>query len=158
LVVGHPFTQGTADSNEVWVNFTARSGQRVLGRSGALTGLDEGRVDEWAHFVNVLMLDRHGQRIDRRNPQDIFTPLYDHQIAPGAAQVVHYQLKVPADVQEPVDLEVRLRYRKFDYVYLEKVYGPGRVPKLPIVDLCADRVTLPVAGVQAKVPAQCSPI
>jgi tetratricopeptide (TPR) repeat protein len=158
LAVGHPFTQGTADSNEVWVEFTARSGQRIVGHSGALEGAGEGRVDEWAHFVNTLMLDRDGHRIDRRNPQDIFTPLYNHQIPPGAAQVVHYQLNVPADVTDPVELAVRLRYRKFDYAYMEKVYGPGHVPKLPIVDLCADRLTLPVTGVMLGVPAQASPI
>jgi tetratricopeptide (TPR) repeat protein len=156
LAVGHPFTQGTADSNEVWVDFLARSGARVIGHSGALDGQDQGRVDEWAHFVNVLMLDRDGNRIDRRNPQDIFTPLYNHQIPPGAAQVVHYQLTVPADLTAPVELEVRLRYRKFDYTYMEKVYGAGKVPKLPIVDLCADHLTLPVAGVPAA--AQVSPI
>ena len=50
-------------------------------------------MDEWAHFINVLMLDRDGNRINRRNPQDIFTPLYDHQIPPGPGQVVHYRLK-----------------------------------------------------------------
>ena len=32
------------------------------------------------------MLDRDGNRIDRRNPQDIFMPLYNHQIPPGAGQ------------------------------------------------------------------------
>jgi tetratricopeptide (TPR) repeat protein len=32
------------------------------------------------------------------------------------------------------------------------------VPKLPVVDLCEDRVTLPVAGVAESVPAQESPI
>src|SRR5262249_44214711 len=56
LTMGHPFTQGTADSNEVWVDFQARSGQQLLGRSGALKGTDDtGPVDEWAHFINVLM-------------------------------------------------------------------------------------------------------
>ena len=51
------------------------------------------------HFVNVYMLDRDGNRIDRRNPQDIFTPLYNHQIPPGAAQVVHYEFVVPEEAE-----------------------------------------------------------
>ena len=51
------------------------------------------------------MLDRDGNRIDRRNPQDIFTPLYNHQIPPGAAQVVHYGLAVPEDQSEPLTVE-----------------------------------------------------
>lgn len=156
--MGHPFTQGTADSNEVWVHFQAKAGNRILGESGALDGPDEtGQVDPWSHFINILMLDRHGNRIDRRNPQDIFTPLYNHQIPPGAAQVVHYKLEVPSDIKDPVQLKVRLRYRKFDYKYMEYVYK-GAVPKLPIVDMCEDEVTLPVAGLDKEVPAQTSPI
>ncbi len=158
--LGHPFTQGTVDSNEVWVDFTARSGNRIIGRNGALDGgEDKGRVDEWAHFVNVLMLDRDGHRINRRNPQDIFTPLYNHQIPPGAGQVVHYSLKVPDDASAPVELHVKLRYRKFDFEYMALVHeGPDKVPPLPIVDICEDRLVLPVEGSAIKVPEQASPI
>src|SRR5437763_16326240 len=141
--MGQHFTQGTADANEVWVEFTARSGGRVIARSGSLEG---GRVDEQSHFLNVLMLDRHGNRIDRRNPQDIFTPLYDHQIPPGAAQVVHYRLRLPSDVTGPVELRARVRYRKFDHKYMEYVHKDAPVPKLPVVDLCEDWVMLPLAG------------
>jgi tetratricopeptide (TPR) repeat protein len=157
--MGHPFTQGTADSNEVWVDLEAKSGDRLLGRNGALSGADDsGAVDEWAHFINVLMLDFEGKRIDRRNPQNIFTPLYNHQIPPGAAQVVHYKLEVPKDATAPVRLKARLRYRKFDYKYMEYVHKGKDVPRLPIVDVCEDEVVLPVAGVAEQVPAQTSPI
>jgi tetratricopeptide (TPR) repeat protein len=160
LGVGHAFTQGTVDSNEVWVDFTARSGGKVIGRSGALSEPDEsGALDEWAHRINVLMLDRNGNRVNRRNPEDIFTPLYDHQIPPGAGQVVHYRLEVPKDVAGPVELEAKVRYRKFDFEYMALVFGgEDKVPKLPIIDICSDRVELPVEGVAEKVPEQISPI
>src|SRR5262249_33668791 len=161
LGLGHHFSQGTADSNEIWVDFKATSGGKIIGRSGALAGPDEtGAVDEWSHFVNTLVLDRDGHRINRRNPQDIFTPLYDHQIPPGAGQVVHYRLEGPSDVQGPIELDVRLRYRKFDYEYMTLVHkeAGGVVPKLPIVDLCEDHVTLPVEGMLSGVSAQTSPI
>ena len=159
LLIGHPFTQGTVDSNEVWVDFQASSGGKAFAHNGAMAGPgDSGPVDEWSHFLNVLMLDRHGNRINRRNPQDIFTPLYNHQIPPGAAQVVHYRLDVPKDVTGPVELNVRVRYRKFDHEYMRFVYGDKPIPKQPVVDLCEDKVTLPVAGVAETVPAQESPI
>jgi Tetratricopeptide repeat/Cytochrome c554 and c-prime len=159
LNIGHPFTQGTVDSNEIWVDFQARAGERELAHSGALKNPDDtGPVDEWSHFINVLVLDRNGNRINRRNPQDIFTPLYDHQIPPGAGQVVHYRLDVPADVAAPIELKVRLRYRKFDHEYLALVYKDKPAPKLPIVDLCEDRVLLPVEGAAAEVKEQSSPI
>jgi len=107
----------------------------------------------------VLMLDRDGKRINRRNPQDIFTPLYNHQIPPGAGQVVHYTLKVPENVSGPVELAVKLRYRKFDFEYMALVHkGEDKVPALPIVDICEDRVVLPVQGVGEKVPEQSSSI
>ncbi|MBO0699588.1 MAG: hypothetical protein J2P46_14425, partial [Zavarzinella sp.] len=167
LNLGHVFPQGTADSNEIWADFTATADGKEIGRSGALkrpgtdidSGDDSGEVDKWAHFTNVWMLDRNGNRIDRRNPQDIFAPLYDHQIPPGAANVVHYRLDVPADIKGPVELSVRLRYRKFDYRYMDLVHRPKNlpVPKLPIVDLCSDRVTLPIEG-GSTVSAQESPI
>jgi tetratricopeptide (TPR) repeat protein len=144
LTVGHPFTQGTVDSNEAWVDVNVTGADRVLGRSGGLNA--QRAVDPWSHFVNVYMLDRHGNRIDRRNPQDIFTPLYNHQIPPGAARVVHYALQVPADQKEPLTVEVKLQYRKFDTTYMQYVFGPEFVNDLPIVTISADRVTFPIQG------------
>lgn len=159
LKMGHPFTQGTVDSNEVWLELTVRSGDRVIGRSGHLD--KDASVDPWSHFVNVFMLDRHGNRIDRRNPQDIFVPLYNNQIPPGAAQTVHYGMEIPADVTEPVTVEVKLQYRKFDTIYMDYVTKrakPGDVPirgheagkpygnPLPITTLAVDRMTFPVEG------------
>jgi hypothetical protein len=165
LKMGHLFTQGTTDSNEVWLELKVTSGDRVLGQSGAL---DETRtVDKWAHFVNVFMLDRNGYRINRRNGQDIFVPLYDHQIPPGAGQTVHYQLHIPEDITEPIRVDLRLNYRKFDKEYTDFVAGwhDGKgLPllrgqqagqpysnELPITVLAEDTVWFPVDGVAAEV-------
>src|SRR5436305_13865189 len=67
--VGHPFTQGTVDSNEAWVDTRISDGTQILGRSGGLGPHKE--VDPWSHLLNVYMMDRDGTRIDRRHPQDI---------------------------------------------------------------------------------------
>jgi tetratricopeptide (TPR) repeat protein len=144
LGLGHPFSQGTVDSNEIWVELIVRQGEKVVGRSGGI-GAD-GTVDPYAHFINVYMLDRDGNRIDRRNPQDIFVPLYNKQIPPGAGQVVHFALGVPAGAQGPLTLEAKVNYRKFDRKYMDHVYGPGQGPKLPVVVMASDIVQLPVAG------------
>jgi len=144
LRMGHPLTQGTVDSNELWLDVRVVAGERLIGRSG---GFGDGRaVDPWSKFFNVFMLDRNGFRIDRRNPQDIFVPLYNHQIPPGAAATVHYRLDLPRDVRGPVSVEAALRYRKFDTTYMRHVFGADYVNDLPILTLAADRVTFPVAG------------
>jgi tetratricopeptide (TPR) repeat protein len=155
LRIGHQLTQGTFDSNELWLDVTVTSGDRVIGRSGAL-GAD-GEVDPWAYFVNAYVLDRHGNRIERRNAQDIFVPLYDHQIPPGAASVVHYRLDLPADAREPVTIEVALRYRKFNTGFMRYLDGERfTANRLPIVTLASDRITLPLAG-SAAAPASAIP-
>jgi tetratricopeptide (TPR) repeat protein len=167
LDLGHQFPQGTPDANEIWVEVEARCGGRVIGRSGALDGPgDSGPVDEWAHFVNVLLLDRNGRRINRHNPQDIVAPLYDHQVPPGAAQVVHYRLEVPPDARGPVSLKARLRYRKINYEFaclvcagfgpevpglLAGLPGPGGSLALAAAGLAQQRIkevpALPIADI-----------
>jgi tetratricopeptide (TPR) repeat protein len=145
LKVGHPFTQGTVDSNEVWLDVTIESGDRVIGRSGGLG--PQGEVDPWSHFINVYMLDRDGKRIDRRNPQDIFTPLYNHQIPPGAADVIHYAFTVPPDATSPITVDVKLKYRKFDTTYMKYFQGDAFVRNdLPISILASDSLAFGVVG------------
>ncbi|MEO8428463.1 MAG: tetratricopeptide repeat protein [Verrucomicrobiota bacterium] len=145
IKLGHPFTQGTVDSNEVWVDAKLTGGDKVLGRSGGLGEYNQ--VDPWSYFVNVFMLDRNGNRIDRRNPQDIFTPLYDHQIPPGAARVVHFGFSVPDDQRTPLTVEVKLQYRKFDTKYMQYVFGKEFTNDLPITTISSDRIIFPVEGV-----------
>lgn len=158
--MGHHFTQGTSDSNEIWLEVTATSGERQLGHSGLLQ--EDNSVDPWSHFVNSFMLDKDGNRIDRRNAQDIFVPLYSNQIPPGAGQAVHYALQVPPDVAEPISVKVRLLYRKFDSTYMKyvdqkltqmgappirgHVDGQDYLNKLPITVLAEDSITFGIEG------------
>ncbi|MEZ6062881.1 MAG: multiheme c-type cytochrome [Planctomycetaceae bacterium] len=164
VTMGHHFTQGTTDSNEIWLEVVASSGDRQIAASGLMN--ENGEVDEWSHFVNTFMLDREGNRIDRRNAQDIFVPLYSHQIPPGAGQTAHYRLTVPQDIAAPLNVRVRLLYRKFDSTYMKYVDRKmaelgapirGHVPgqpyhnELPVTVLAEDSVTFPIAGIDAEV-------
>jgi tetratricopeptide (TPR) repeat protein len=161
LKLGHPLTQGTVDSNELWLDVTVTAGGRIIGRSGGLNPESGNEVDPWAHFVNVFLLDRDGNRISRRNPQDIFVPLYNHQVPPGAGWTVHYGMQLPDNIRDPVTVEVKLQYRKFDSEYMRFVAEQGKVAnqpirgvtagkpyfnELPVTTLAVDRVTFPVAG------------
>lgn len=154
--MGHALTQGTADSNEVWLDVRLSAGGEVLARSGALD--TDGAVDDWAWFGNAYLLDREGNRITRRNAQDIVVALYDHQIPPGAAAVVHYAFHVPADADGPVTIDAALRYRKFDTRFVRFMQGDAfEHNDLPITTLSADRVQLPVAGGEAPPAAAATP-
>ena len=146
LTLGHTFTQGTADSNQVWLEVTATSGERLIGISGGRNPTD-GAVDPYSHFVNAYVLDRDGNRIDRRNAEDIFTPLYNHQLPPGAASVAHYRLTVPKDLDAPLVVTARLHYRKFDTIYMRHFQGEAFAGNtLPITTIASDEVAFPVAA------------
>ncbi len=145
LTLGHPFTQGTSDSNQVWLEVTLSADGEVIGASGKLDP-ESGEVDPWSHFVNSYVLDKNGARIDRRNAEDIFTALYNHQIPPGAADVVHYRFQVPSAART-VTLEARLHYRKFDTTFYRLFAdNPTLYNDLPITTIAADRVTLSVVS------------
>ncbi len=159
LKLGHPLTQGTVDSNELWANVRVTDPDgTVVGQSGQLGPHNE--VDPWSHFLNVYMLDKDGNRIDRRNPQDIFVPLYNNQIPPGAAHVLHYRLTVPSNQTEPLTVKVQVNYRKFDTIFYNYVFGKGYTNgapfqltnDLPITVLASDTVTFPIAGHPPKTP------
>ncbi|MDE0443865.1 MAG: tetratricopeptide repeat protein [Gammaproteobacteria bacterium] len=150
LTLGHTFTQGTADSNEVWLEVAATSGERLIGISGGRNPID-GAVDPYSHFVNAYVLDRDGNRIDRRNAEDIFTPLYNHQLPPGAASVAHYRLTVPQDLDAPLVVTARLHYRKFDTIYMRHFQGEAFAGNtLPTTTIATDEVAFPVAAAQRQ--------
>lgn len=153
MKMGHLFTQGTADSNEVWLDVKVTDGNgRVIGRVGGMREGD-GEVDPWSHFVNAFVIDRNGNRIDRRNAEDIFIALYNHQIPPGAADVVHCRLAVPEDVVGPITFDAALRYRKFDTLYMRLFQGERfKRNDLPIMTLAQDRVVFPIAGQTLDMP------
>jgi tetratricopeptide (TPR) repeat protein len=187
LGVGHEFSQGTVDSNEIWVQAEASSKGKLLLQSGMLD--EHGHLDPWSHTLNAVVLDRHGNRIDRRNAKDIFVPLFNHQVPPSSSQVVHFWLVVPPGQKDPLDFKVAVKYRKFDRVFedffmdrrrqsqagalLSSPFDLGSLvgglarsraldarqgPQLPITILTQDQVTLPVRdGVATKPPGTDGP-
>jgi tetratricopeptide (TPR) repeat protein len=149
--LGHPYTNGTADSNESWVEFHADNGPRSLMASGTLDGT--GRLDPAADKLSQLVIAHDGSAMDRRQPQDIHVPLFNNFIPPGAARTIHYRFKVPADVSGAVTLKAAANYRKFSKDYSIFVGGKD-APELPVTRISADEVTLPVAPAPAATLAK----
>lgn len=114
--LGHLFTQGTADSNQVWVDLQMFSKNKLIASSGVLNEAS-GELDKNTHLINAYLVDKNGNRINKRNAEDIHTVLYDHQIPPGAADVVHYKFTVPAQHGGDLSIQATLKYRKFNAEY-----------------------------------------
>ena len=66
LTLGHTFTQGTADSNQVWLEVTVASGDRELGKSGGMRA-EDGAVDPRAGWRTAGACCRWRGRRPRRS-------------------------------------------------------------------------------------------
>ena len=112
--VGHFFPGGTVDAFDVWVEFEAVDDTgRVLLHSGAAADGGSGPVDPGAHFYRSLQLDAHGNPINKRNAWMTRSVAYVRLIPPGAADTVHYRLRVPEDAGDRILLRAKVNYRKF---------------------------------------------
>jgi len=140
--VGHPYTNGTADSNETWVSLEGGAGQEKFFRSGVLD--ESGRLDPAADRLWAFLIEHGGGHMDRRQPQDIHTTLYSNQIGPGSARVVHYRVKVPENARDSIELTAGVHYRKFTRDYTTFSLGASH-PSLPVTTLARDTVLLPLS-------------
>jgi len=176
LGVGHTFPGGTNDSNEAWLEVTARDARgRAFYHSGAVE--EKGDVDPSAHFYKAVLLDRSAQLIDKRNVHDWVSTLYARTIPPGGSDVARYRLTIPLDAGDHISVEATLHYRKFMDSFAKFVFAgqraPGQtarvdqyvdesrwtmtdapVPALPIVDVAEGRAIIPMKGQGSGVKGQ----
>src|SRR4030095_5312786 len=112
--IGHFFPGGTVDAFDVWLELEATDDNgRVIFSSGAAADDGGGPVVPAAHFYRSLQIDGHGNAINKRNAWATRSLVYVRLIPPGAADTVHYRLKVPPDARGKIHLKTRLQYRKF---------------------------------------------
>ena len=133
--IGHFFPGGTVDAFDVWLEL---EGCDATGRpvfwSGRVEENGKGPVEPGAHFYKSYQLDGEGNPINKRNAFQMRSVLYVHLIPPGAADVAHFRVKVPADAKGPITFTAKLNYRKFAHYYTQYSYAgqpePNQDPRL----------------------------
>jgi len=114
--VGHFFPGGTVDAYDTWLELkgTDDKGQTIFW-SGMVENDNNanGPVEKGAHFYRSLQIDGHGNPINKRNAWATRAVVYVHLIAPGAADTVHYRVRIPESAGNKISLQARLCYRKF---------------------------------------------
>jgi Flp pilus assembly protein TadD len=122
--VGHFFPGGTVDSVDCWVELRGKDAKgRDVFWSGGVQRDGEGPVDPGAHFYRSVMLDEHGNLINKRNAFQTRSLLYARLIPPGAADVSHYLVEIPKWAEGPIRLEAKVHYRKFSHYYTQFSYA-----------------------------------
>ena len=112
--IGHFFPGGTVDAFDVWVELEAVDEQgRTVFHSGAVEKGGKGPVESGAHFYRSLQLDEHGNVINKRNAWSSRSVAYVRLIPPGAADTIHYRMRIPDDAKGTITLKAKVNYRKF---------------------------------------------
>jgi tetratricopeptide (TPR) repeat protein len=114
--VGHFFPGGTVDAYDTWLELKGvdESGQ-VIFWSGEVADNGKGPVEKGAHFYRSLQVDGHGNPINKRNAWATRAVVYVRLIPPGAADTVHFRMKIPEKTGSKITLTARLCYRKFSW-------------------------------------------
>ncbi len=142
--VGHFFPGGTVDAFDVWVELEASdsNGKKIF-HSG-FTEDDprgpgrRGPVEPGAHFYRSLQLDEHGNPINKRNAWATRSVAYVRLIPPGAADTIHYRLRIPEDCGERIVVRAKLNYRKFAWWNTQWAFAGVRDPSQAAFSLTRD--------------------
>jgi Tfp pilus assembly protein PilF len=114
--VGHFFPGGTVDAFDTWLELKGvdDKGQTVFW-SGKAEDEGRGAVEKGAHFYRSLQIDEHGNPINKRNAWATRSVVYVRLIPPGAADTVHFRVKVPDNAGDKIKFTAKLCYRKFSW-------------------------------------------
>ena len=120
--VGHFFPGGTVDAFDLWLELRAadENGRTIFwsGEAGA-NGNSDGPVDPAAQFYRSLLIDAHGNPINKRNAWAERAVIYVRLIPPGAADTVHYRVYIPPNAGNRITLTAKLNYRKFSWWFTQ---------------------------------------
>ena len=155
--IGHSFPGGTIDAFDVWLEVQAKDATgRIIFWSGRVEDNGRGPVDPGAHFYRSYQLDADGNPINKRNAWQSRSVLYVHQIPPGAADVVHYLMRIPQGTKGPITVTAKLNYRKFSYYYTQFSYAGVPKPGQPASLLTPSSNSLQYSFDPANIPADVS--
>jgi tetratricopeptide (TPR) repeat protein len=88
---------------------------------------DDGRgpVEKGAHFYRALLIDAHGNPINKRNAWANRATVYVHLIPPGAADTAHFRIHIPESAGQKITLKAKLNYRKFMWWNTQFAFAGG---------------------------------
>ncbi|HEY1554243.1 MAG TPA: multiheme c-type cytochrome, partial [Kofleriaceae bacterium] len=117
LLVGHQFPGGVLDIQDTWIEVEARDAAgRVVAQSGRAHETDAHDTD--AHVLRTLVVDDHGEVLDKHELPRFRTQIATQTIAARSASVVRYALP---DGVDAVTVTARLRHRSRTLAMQEEV-------------------------------------
>jgi tetratricopeptide (TPR) repeat protein len=111
LLVGHRFPGGVMDIQDTWIEVEVAdaTGTRIA-ESGLRHATDA--HDDDTHVLRALVVDEHGNVLERHEMPDMRTLIQSQTLAAREAQAIRYSLDgLPTDAKLPLTVTARLRHR-----------------------------------------------
>jgi tetratricopeptide (TPR) repeat protein len=152
--LGHSFPSGKADLPDCWLELKGSDdrGQTVFWSGKA----DDGSAaDPGAHRFELTWVDQRGERVAHHAEWNARAAVGPPPIDAGGARLVHFALRVPPAAGNTLTLTARLRYRKFRPDFTSWAFSSLGLaaPRLPIITVAEDTVSLRVVDAAAPLPA-----
>jgi tetratricopeptide (TPR) repeat protein len=110
LLVGHRFPGGVLDVQDTWVELELVDANGVRIAANGLAH-ETDAADQDTHVLRTLVVDDHGEVLERHEMAKFRTQVTTKTLAPREAQAVRYAFDVPAKLAQPVTAKARLRHR-----------------------------------------------
>ena len=137
---GHGFPSGPLNIVRAWVELTVRDhAGKELFHSGQLDA--ENHIEAGSYVLKPLAIDLHGKMIMEADLWHPEGPKYQPAILAGQSATYGYQFQVPRDVEGPLTVHARLRYRKANQFFMDSVY-PGEHRTAPVTDVSTGKAEI----------------
>lgn len=145
--VGHSFPTGPLNIGRAWIEMKVLDNtSREIFHSG---GLDpDNHVEAGSFILKPLAITTEGREIMMADLWHPVGPKFRPAILPGHSETYDYQLRVPGNVEGPLVVRARLRYRKANQFFMDSVYT-GRHREAPITDISSGRLEVAVKRVKS---------
>ena len=147
--IGHSLVPEQRDVLESWVQFLVKDAKgHVIMNSGGIE--PNGYVDPHAYTFLALLLNKDGHLLIHHEVWLSHTKAIQYTIQSGSSTLVRYEFQVPPNDPGPFTVTARVKYRHFDQVYANWVYGKHHKP-LPIT-VMASQTRIFYLGANKPVP------
>ena len=141
--VGHHFPAATVDSNEAWLSLVGKSASgEIVFKYGVLDARESLPLNTIR--FGAKFIDKHGNITDRRSTTTRAVAIKAQRLIPsGKTITVTMKTNVPQSTILPLQLELRLNWRKYDPQFIDWVFDGRPTPALPITTIAKVRARIP---------------
>ena len=150
---GHNLPSGVTFSRQLWLEITATSESNILYKSGHLNENKDlfdfyidpsNQEDPDLTIFNTVLYNAAGDSGLRNVSVERMAYMSDYTIPTSGSKIVTYEIPVPENASDTINISARLRFRALPPFYLRELVPGADESKLTIFDLDSVTIKIPI--------------